>query len=222
MDERTKEAVLKEFQAYLEEIPEKGDREVEEGEQVDLFSLYSELTGLKSEVRIESRQLKSALDDFREVFGALDMANRDLASRFEELQQEKKDLETAAVKPVVSGLLDMYDRLAAAAAQEIPPSSFFSKFCRREREWIKRQAEGQQMTLRRLLDVLEMCGVEPVPAEREMFDPRFMKAVGTDSRADLGEGAVVAELRKGFSWRGNPLRAAEVIVNRLKGNGRDE
>jgi molecular chaperone GrpE len=223
VDNSTKEELLRQFQTYLEQVPDHPAEELPE-ERIDLYSLFSELAGLKSEVRIESRQLKAALDDFRDAFAALDGANRNLSARFEELQQEKKNLEKAALKPVVTGLLDVYDRLAAAAAQEepLPARSFFAGFCRREREWIRLQAEGQRMTLRRLLDVLAQCGVQPVEAENRMFDPRFMKAAGADNRPGLAEGAVVSELSKGFTWDGSPLRAAEVIVNKLQGKQSDE
>lgn len=220
MNNKLKEELLQRFQAYLEEVPEE---EAAPDNQIDLFSLYSELAGLKSEVRIESRQLKTALDDFREAFAALDGANRDLSGRFEELQQEKKNMEKAALKPVIGGLLDVYDRLAAAADQQpLPSGSIFSGFCRKERQWMRLQTEGLQMTLRRLLDVLALCGVEPVATENRIFDPRFMKATGVHNRPDLAEGTVISELRKGFSWDGGPLRAAEVIVNKLQGIHIDE
>ncbi|MCB2182410.1 MAG: nucleotide exchange factor GrpE [Desulfobulbaceae bacterium] len=224
MDDETKAALLNQFQAYLDEIPEMEAAPEALEERIDLFSLYSEMTGLKSEVRIESRQLKTALDDFRDVFSALDGANRDLSDHFTELREEKKNLEKAALKPAIVGLLDIYDRLAAAAEQELPSSgSIFSGFfCGKEREWMKLQAEGQRMTLHRVMDVLALCGVHPVNSENRMFDPRFMKAAGTDNRPDQKEGMVVAELRKGFTWENAPLRASEVIVNKLQGKDINE
>lgn len=213
MDEVLKEELRNRFRDYLDDCREPED----DGEPVDLLSLYEELGGLKNEVRIESRQIKTALDDFRSAFAALDAANQDVSSRFAGLQEEKKGLERLTLKPVVAGLLDMYDRLSAAAGQSQPEVSFFAGWlCRRQTEWINAQLQGWQMSLARVRDVLAMCGVLPIETADRRFDPVMMKAVGMADCNDKPDGAVVEELRKGFVWNGEVVRPAEVVVNKRK------
>ena len=71
MDTETKEQLLSRFRAYLDSVPETAVSEAETG-QTDLYSLFTELAALKNEVRLESRQMKTARDEFKAVFTTLD------------------------------------------------------------------------------------------------------------------------------------------------------
>jgi molecular chaperone GrpE len=46
------------------------------------------------------------------------------------------------------------------------------------------------------------------------FDPRVARVVGTTRDAAVGTGIVGEEVRAGFLWEEELLRAAEVIVNK--------
>ena len=65
--ERIKEELVEQFRAYLDK-----DFSSEAADEIDQMSLFRELAGLRNEVRIESRQFKGALDDFRQAFTSLD------------------------------------------------------------------------------------------------------------------------------------------------------
>ena len=76
MDDRTKQALLERFRAYLDgaesaqpDLPETVDEAAEE--TADLYAIFVELAGLRTEVRTESRLVKDALDQFRGVFDTL-------------------------------------------------------------------------------------------------------------------------------------------------------
>jgi len=72
MDTETKEQLLDRFRAYLDKLPEATPVEsAETDRRTDLYSLFAELAALKNEVRLESRQVKTALDEFRAVFETL-------------------------------------------------------------------------------------------------------------------------------------------------------
>lgn len=74
-------------------------------------------------------------------------------------------------------------------------------------------AEGVRMTRDQLLATLRGEGVEPI-TESGAFDPNLHEAVATLERDDVEPGRVVDTLRRGYTWRGQVLRAAQVRVSR--------
>ena len=76
MDEQTKQRLISELRDHLDALPETPESVDSEDEspgsrEIDLYSLFTELAGLRNEIRLESRQLKRALDDFGGVFSTL-------------------------------------------------------------------------------------------------------------------------------------------------------
>ncbi|MDH4318113.1 MAG: nucleotide exchange factor GrpE, partial [Desulfobulbaceae bacterium] len=199
MNDRQEELVAQ-FREYLEMLPEEGDVEEHDDRHMDLFSLHGELTALKNEVRIESRQFKGALDDFRSVFSTLENANKTMAEKLEAEREEKALIESRTRRPLLMGLLDIYDRIdAGMRALADTPTPFPSVLCRRQTAALKAFEEGQQMVATRITDLLASCGVFPIKAVGERFDPTTMRAVSTLSDSTEESDVVVEEIRKGFT-----------------------
>ena len=95
MDETDKERLVERFRDYLESMEEYLPQQAPE--TPDLFTLLSELTALKNEVKIESRQVKTALDEFRGLFDTLQQANArldgELGRQREHENRERQDAE---------------------------------------------------------------------------------------------------------------------------------
>ncbi|MBF0245014.1 MAG: nucleotide exchange factor GrpE [Planctomycetes bacterium] len=216
MDAQQKEALLEEFREYLE-----NDFEVEHDEAPeDLVTLFSELSGLKNEVRIESRQIKGALDQFREAFTSLDSANQEVADMVRKAKDQEKERTQAILNPAIDGMIDLYERIAAGLQQSLPRLSFLGRLLPgwgRCRAGLAAHRQAQEMLLGRVLDLLRHYGVVPMATNGERFDPRSMKAVGFESDPGQADGIVLRENRKGFVREGAALRVAEVIVNKHKG-----
>ncbi len=212
MDDHLKEELVARFRGYLDQQDD-GETTNDDAE-ADQFTLLTELAGLKSEVRLEARQFKAALNDFREAFTALDRSNREIAARFADLRQKDAGQEQVPCEAVIPGLMELHDRLADALAGEDGKGSapVFSFFCRRLVRRYRSHLKGLQMLLDRVLSLLADCDVQPVPALGCRFDPHTMKAVGFRSETGTGPGMVCEELRAGFVRRGRVLRPAEVIV----------
>ena len=213
MDEQQKEELVARFRSYLETEFVPGPEE----DFVDRMTLFNELAGLKNEVRIESRQLKGALDDFRQVFTSLDDAQAEVNRMFEHIRQQDRELARAVQKPIILGLLDLYDRLSASLAGQLPAPSLLDRLLpgrQQSRKWLQVHSEGQRMILHRLLELLRQCGVSAIETVGEPFDPHCMQAVGSESNPEQGHGVVLHESRKGFRQDGASLRPAEVIVNK--------
>lgn len=73
---------------------------------------------------------------------------------------------------------------------------------------------GMDMVARQLNDFLLQSGVEPVQAEGAKFDPNLHEAVAQETSAEIPEGSVIRQLRKGFKLKERLLRPATVVVSK--------
>jgi molecular chaperone GrpE len=71
---------------------------------------------------------------------------------------------------------------------------------------------GVSMIFQQFKQVLTDSGLEEIDAAGQMFDPNLHEAVSQREAADVPEGQVVQQLRKGYKLRERLLRPATVIV----------
>ena len=216
MDEATKEALTTRFRAYLDAADEAVPGDADGAEpSPDLFTLLAELCALKNEVKIESRQVKTALDEFRALFDAL----RESQARLGDEQARRCEQTLAADRRGWRGmlleLLELRDRIQAGHDQAVRFEP--GRLMRRARGslMVTSLAEGMAMTLRRLDETLARRGVTRLSALGHRFDPRTMHAAERVHDPERPGGEVVAELRPGWRIGAELLRPAEVVVNRL-------
>jgi len=217
MDECTKENLLEQFRTYLEFYEEEDDEEDEQ--QTDLFSLFTELAVLRNEIKLESRQVKTALDTLKEGFDLVQSSHNLLAKDLEHCHSEQQTQRRDIMQSMLLDFLEVYDRLEAGMTtlNKYTPSvrKFFCD-CKAETRLIKGLQEGQAMTMRRLDQLLARYNVQPLEVLDKPLDPHCMRAVEVDSQPQLENGIVTDELRKGFLWEDQVLRPAEVKVNKKK------
>jgi molecular chaperone GrpE len=79
-------------------------------------------------------------------------------------------------------------------------------------EGIASLRSGIAMIQQQLKSALTESGLEEVDATGKPFDPTFHEAVSQQETADLPEGQVAQQLRKGYKFRDRLLRPATVIV----------
>ena len=219
MDIENKEHLLERFRAYLDELPDAALTDPgEESRQTDLYSLFSELAALKNEVRLESRQVKTVLDEFRAVFETLQTSQIQLGGELDRARAAFPEQRRAALKPVLRELVELYDRLEAGlrVLQNYRPTVLSRLFGlgQRERTLLQAITQGQDISLRRLEQLLNSQQVVALSALGQPLDPHTMRAAEVEQRGDVGNGIVTEELRRGYLWQGELLRLAEVKVNR--------
>jgi len=71
---------------------------------------------------------------------------------------------------------------------------------------------GVLMIQQQLKSVLTETGLEEIDAAGKPFDPNFHEAVSEQESADIAEGHVLQQLRKGYKFKDRLLRPATVIV----------
>ena len=68
------------------------------------------------------------------------------------------------------------------------------------------------MIYTQLKSALADSGLEEVDAANKPFDPNFHEAVSQQETADVPEGQVIQQLRKGYKLRDRLIRPATVII----------
>lgn len=77
---------------------------------------------------------------------------------------------------------------------------------------------GVNMILTQFRSALTEAGLEEIDAAGRPFDPNFHEAVSQQESADVPEGQVLQQLRKGYKLRDRLLRPATVVVAKKPGN----
>ena len=117
-----------------------------------------------------------------------------------ELQQYRNEALREAQKPILKGLLLIYDRVEQAA-----------------------RAAGSEAlgTLEEeIVELLRRHDVELIGDRPDRFDNRIQRAVRTEeARAAEEDQRVTQVVRQGFRWGGRILRPQEVVVRVFKGEG---
>jgi len=213
LDPEEKERLVEEFRACLEQRED--DAEEEESEPVDLRTLLAEMAVLKNEVRLESRQFKSALEELRSFGEALRTHNERLARDLERAREQAAEAQRQAERRLLLGMLDLRDRLQAgadAAAARRP--SVLAHLVPGEMRFARALSEGLTLTLQRLDELLATYRVRPMDSLGQVLDPERMRAIGVESAPEAPDGVVLREARRGFMHSGELLRVSEVIVNK--------
>lgn len=117
--------------------------------------------------------------------------------------REKQDAvkyANAALLEKLMPVLDNFDN-ALAAVQTAGPA-----------ENVQSLRTGVSMIFEQLKGVLQEAGLEEVDARGKAFDPNVHEAISQVETAEVPEGQVAQQLRKGYRLRERLLRPASVIV----------
>ncbi len=206
----------------------------------DLYSLWSAMTTLAQEVRVQGRLFKRLNET---LTGSVQ--NRDTlveetpaaeAARAEappcELAANGQPRSQAPRKQDIDVLLDLRDRLergiasARAVAGELAPTRLprlarwlgvGGGYARHAQEVFTALLHGYTLTLDRLDEALVACGVDRIACRNRLFDPQRMTAIDIEETGAVPEGTVVEVYRDGYEWNGQVYRAAQVKVARNMG-----
>jgi molecular chaperone GrpE len=116
--------------------------------------------------------------------------------------REKQDAIKYATESLLQKIMPVLDNFEAAltAAQNSSADS------------LKSLQDGVAMIHSQLKNTLTEAGLEEVAATGKPFDPNIHEAVSQQESAEVAEGIVLQQLRKGYKLRDRLLRPATVIV----------
>ncbi|MBA3273091.1 MAG: nucleotide exchange factor GrpE [Chthoniobacterales bacterium] len=72
---------------------------------------------------------------------------------------------------------------------------------------------GMSMVLKQLTDFLADNGLQPIDAEGRKFDPNLHEAIAHEPSADVPEGTVIRQTRRGYRLKDRLLRPSSVVVS---------
>lgn len=72
---------------------------------------------------------------------------------------------------------------------------------------------GMGMVLKQLTDFLSDNGLQPIAAEGQTFDPNLHEAIAHEASANVPEGRVVRQMRRGYKLKDRLLRPSAVVVS---------
>ena len=77
-------------------------------------------------------------------------------------------------------------------------------------------AEGIEMTLKEIINVLESFNVKSFESLNKTFDPNFHQAVMQEETEDVEENIIIKEFQKGYMIKNRLIRPAMVVVSKAK------
>jgi len=210
--EEQKSELREQFQAYLDS---NAFESLTMAEQPDLHTLLSEFTGLKAEVKAESRQFKNTLDSLSSALTTVQDDNKALSEQLAKSVRRQDE----AIRTMLLEFIDIYDSLTTGieVLQNYRPIKTLLKSSRKQDiNFIKRFEEGQLMMLKRFDQLLQKHQVSTIDCVGKLLDPTKMTAIETSSDKRTENGMVLEQLRTGFLYKNQVLRLAEVKVNSVK------
>ena len=199
------------------------------GQGSDLYSLWSAMTTLAQEVRVQGRLFKQLNETLAQNVQNRNEQNGEAAPGT--AAAERKLLMDG--KQQIDLLLDLRDRMergagtARDAAAELAPSRLprlarwlrvGGAYARHAQEIIRALAHGYSLTLNRLDEALVASGIDRIVCHGRIFDPQRMTTVDIDETGANDEGTVVEVYRDGYEWNGKVYRTAQVKVARKRGS----
>ncbi len=205
--------LMEEFSKFIDATEQENDGEEE---HVDLFSLFSELAALKAEVKLESRQIRRAVDEFKKIFDLLESNNMLLQKQLSEALNAKAAQQKDILRPLLLDFLELHDRLShnISMMAQAPKSRLILWWKKQQRSMIERWRKGFTIVLKVMEQRLFDYEVTVIKTIGQPLDPTLMRVISIANDLSQADGIVLEELRKGYCWRGSVLRHAEVSINK--------
>lgn len=147
-------------------------------------------------------QLKAEAAKAKEHWDRLLRTQADFENYRKRVTRERQEASKYAFVPLFHKLIPVLDSLDAAMLVSNSGASADAQSLR----------EGLSMIHQQLRGALQEAGLAEIDATGQLFDHNWHEAVAQQPSADVPEGQVLQQLRKGYKCYDRLLRAATVIV----------
>jgi molecular chaperone GrpE len=191
----------------------------------DSYALWSAMTALTQEVKLQGRTFKELNDTVGSQAGRI---AEELQAVYREREREvQREAERRSRKEILEGLIDLRDRLgrglesaaAADAAIRARRTGLLERLIRNAPEaglssTLAALKRGYELGVERLDQMLEEFNAREIRCHGQRFDPHRMNAIDLEESSAVPEGTVLEVYRSGYEWNGEVFRPAQVKVSR--------
>jgi molecular chaperone GrpE len=191
----------------------------------DSYALWSALTALSQEVKLQSRTFKELSET---VAAQPSRVGEEMRAAWKDREREvQRAAAYRCQKDALTVLIDLRDRMArglesvreaeAAVARRPQPGWLARLFSPQlpadpAAAVIAAVTKGYGLSVERLDQALAELNAREIRCLGEMFDPKRMNAIDREESATAAEGAVLEVYRSGYEWNGEVFRPAQVKV----------
>lgn len=210
-----KTKILEDFQAWLSEVPDQAPPTLSvTPDTCDLYTLLSEFTALKQEIKMQNREQHRTLNALNQITAMTD-AYGEVVAQFNEKTKQiallEQNVRMETEKRTVSYFLDVRDSLVRGR-DACPASGAKMGFFQRASKNMNNIRDGYDMAIRKFDASLALLDIHPVVPTGTVFDPMEMNALESRVIEGVEKGTVVETVSTGFKRGDQMLRYAQVIV----------
>jgi len=158
----------------------------------------------QQEAKASGEALMNALNEVKEYKDKYLRALAEIENSRKRLTREKLDSQAIAIQGVISDFLEPLDHMEQALKHA-------SLLVGDVQVW----AQGFQMILQQFYQVLESYDVTSFSSVGMLFDPHLHEAIEVEERADVQEGIILHEFKKGYKMGSKTVRPAKVRVAQM-------
>lgn len=220
-----RELAAKKFREYLDGLDEKQylDDEVAAAaeigqEPVDLYALFAEMTALKTEVALQSRNSQTLVTETREETKKFNQELGSHGAALEEISSFIKSRMPSERREARKNALLEITALRESIFNALESGRSVRNSCR---SWFKKQHKTNDAfveIMERLLAIsdesLTRLNLTPVAKIGQPFDSKIMRSVAVTGKGDVDENSVSAVVRQGYMHESTLLSIADVEVKK--------
>ncbi len=225
-DQLRKRRIEENFRTWLNRLPEteaetakSNSESAIESETTDLYSFYRELCALRHEFRKSFHRNHDSTTRFADTLADFSGLMQQINRRLDQQDSARNLTEIQDKRRFFLPLVEIYERflrLQEHLEQKLPKRAFWQQ--RRQLHELEEQqnrlSQGLEILEKHFLALLEKEGVSRLVCRGEKFNPTTMTAIEVVNSPEIDADEVVQELSAGYSFHGQTLKLAEVIVNR--------
>jgi len=189
-------------------------------QQPDLYSVVEELTGLKGTVGKLSGSTLKLNHEIHSLVEQIGLQQEQQQQFLNTLQAEEETTASESLdedlKSLLLQLLEMEEvfQLAATSYQELPIPTWLNlnQYKTKLAAWQK----GFDITLNRWQKLLQSTNLYKTGLVGELFNPELHEAVAVKHQNNLTDNTILETEQAGFLYKGQVLKLAKVVVNKVK------
>ena len=149
----------------------------------------------------EEAEVERLHEEVQQLQDGLARAQAELVNLHKRHERERETAARYRVEPLARELLEILD--AMEEAQDAMT---------REESVPEAVREGQALTLRHMMQILDRFSIEVIDPKEKVFDPQLHEAVAMQPTEEVASGSVMEVFRKGYRMHDRLLRPARVVV----------